>query len=157
MINWVAGAAAGEVLCLHYKDGDGDFGLNMKSLFIAEVSFVRCSTQTTDNTTHFSHRIYNFVCIISESTRCTVESEHAWARVRTEPQPRPPAGDPQHPRADLLQALILILQQVNLSSLSNNNTIKRWSKKSKGIHFKYIKIPKFIDPMKTIKSQSFNI
>ena len=63
MINWVAGAAAGEVLCLHYKDGDGDFGLNMKSLFIAEVSFVL----NTNNTTHFSHRIYNFVYIISDA------------------------------------------------------------------------------------------
>ena len=110
MINWVAGAAAGEVLCLHYKDGDGDFGLNMKSLFIAEVSFVL----NTNNTTHFSHRIYNFVLFQMHGWEvCCLEApvsrEHAWARVQTEPQPRPPAGDPQHPRADLLQALILLL------------------------------------------------
>ena len=35
-----------EVLCLHYKDGDGDFGLNMKSLFNAEVSFVLNTNNT---------------------------------------------------------------------------------------------------------------
>ena len=72
----------------------------------------------TNNTTHFSHRIYNFVLFQKAPNvqLISVSREHVWARVRTEPQPRPPAGDPQHPRADLLQALILLLQQVNLSS-----------------------------------------
>ena len=75
----------------------------MKSLFIAEVSFV-----LNTNTFSVTFTIL-FVLFQKAPDRCTVESENVWARVRTEPQPRPPAGDPQHPGADLLQALILIL------------------------------------------------